>query len=459
MSTSEAPARPTVLVVDDEEDIRRLLKLRLQSEGYAVETAASGTEALGRLENHRARVVITDLRMDGMDGLALFDAIRRRWPGLPVIVLTAHGTIPDAVDATQRGVHAYLTKPFDPKTLLATVAAASKRGTFATSPSESDRSADWRAGILTRSPTLERVLEKARRIADTTANVLVQGESGTGKELLARAIHAASPRSDGPFVAVNCAAVPEHLLESELFGHRRGAFTGAVADKTGLFEAASGGTLFLDEVGDMPAPFQAKLLRALQEKEVRPVGATRSIPIDVRVISATHRDLDEEVDADRFRQDLQYRLQVVALTLPPLAERPEDVPLLAERFLIEHARANRRSCRAFAPDALERLASAPWPGNVRQLQNVVAQCVALSTGPLITDDLVRDALHEREAIWPTLDVVRDEAERSYLVRVLGVTGGNVTQAARLAGRNRTEFYKLLGRHGLEPRAFREPVSG
>ncbi|MEZ4240927.1 MAG: sigma 54-interacting transcriptional regulator [Myxococcota bacterium] len=448
--TSE-PRRPRILFVDDDADLRRLLALRLGSAGYDVQTASGGAEALGRVDDGPPDLVITDIRMDGMDGMQLFDALRRRLPALPVVVLTAHGTIPDAIDATHRGVFGYLTKPFDSQALLDTVRQALQLSTPASeAPAEA-----WRADIVSRSPAMEAVLSRAGRVADADASVLILGQSGTGKELVARAIHRASRRADQPFVGVNCAAIPEALLESELFGHRKGAFTGATDDHPGLVCSAHGGTLFLDEVGDMPLSLQAKLLRVLEEREVRPVGATRSVPVDLRILSATHADLERDVAEGRFRGDLLYRLNVVTLVLPALTERREDIPLLAETFLRDLAARSRRPAARFAPDALELLVSARWPGNVRQLHNVVEQCVALSTGPVIPAQLVVDALRDRRGALPTLDEARTEAERSYLLRVLRITRGNVTQAARLAGRNRTEFYKLLGRHALAPERYRE----
>ncbi|MEQ1507075.1 MAG: sigma 54-interacting transcriptional regulator [Myxococcota bacterium] len=446
-------AKPRILFVDDDADLRRLLALRLASAGYAVETASSGVEALGRTADFQPDLVVTDVRMDGMDGMQLFDALRRRNPTLPVVMLTAHGSIPDAVEATQKGVFGYLTKPFDSQALLDCVRQALEVSGGAGDDSGGD---EWRRDLLTRSPKMEEVLRRARLVADSDASVLVLGESGTGKELLAKAIHRASRRRDRAFVAVNCAAIPEALLESELFGHRRGAFTGATVDHTGLVESADGGTLFLDEIGDMPLPLQAKLLRTLQEREVRPVGATKTIPVDVRVLSATHADLERDVEGGRFRGDLLYRLNVVTLRLPPLAERCEDIPLLASRFLQDLAAREGRPTRAFAPEALELLVGARWPGNVRQLHNVVEQCTALATTAVIPADLVMEALRDRRATLPTLDEARSEAERDYLVRLLRITRGNVTHAARLAGRNRTEFYKLLSRHALEPERYRDP---
>src|SRR5204863_3570495 len=371
-----------ILLVDDDPDLLRLISLRLMSAGYRVRTADSGETALAALAIARPGTVITDMRMPGIDGLQLFEAIHRQHPALPVIILTAHGTIPDAVSATQRGVFAFLTKPFDSQDLLQKVAAALKLSGDDVAVGDTEATA-WREGIITRSPKMEDLLRQARLVADSDASVLIYGDSGTGKELLARAIHRASPRRDRPFVAVNCGAIPEPLLESELFGHARGAFSGAVLAHKGLFQAADGGTIFLDEIGDMPLALQVKLLRVLQEAEVRPVGATQSVPIDVRVISATHRDLDAQKAAGHFREDLYYRLNVVSLKLPPLSERREDIPLLATHFLRKLAERYKKPVPSLAPDAMAVLIAAPWPGNVRQLLNLLEQALALTTTSVI----------------------------------------------------------------------------
>jgi two-component system response regulator GlrR len=446
--------RGDILLVDDDPDLLKLISLRLTSAGYRVRTADSGETALAAIAVERPATVITDLRMPGIDGLQLFDAVHRQHPALPVIILTAHGTIPDAVRATQRGVFGYLTKPFDSQDLLQKVAAALELSGGETAGSDST-AGEWRAGIITRSPRMDDLLRQARLVADSDASVLIFGESGTGKELLARAIHQASPRKDKPFVAVNCGAIPGDLLESELFGHARGAFTGAIQAHQGLFQAADGGTLFLDEIGDMPMPLQVKLLRVLQEGEVRPVGSTQAIPVDVRVISATHRDLDAQREQGHFREDLYYRLNVVSLKLPSLAERREDIPLLAAHILRRLAERYRKPAPTLAPDAMALLVAAPWPGNVRQLLNLLEQAVALTPTPVIPATLVQAALKEDAAALVPFEEARKTFERDYLVRLLKITGGNVTQAAQLAKRNRTEFYKLLQRHRLEPGMFKE----
>jgi len=444
-----------ILLVDDDPDLLKLIGLRLSAAGYRVRNAESGEAALAQIAVGRPAVVVTDLRMPGIDGMQLFEQINAQHPTLPVIILTAHGTIPDAVAATQRGVFGFLTKPFDPQDLLKKVAQAVTVSGESRDDAQMAASAEaWRAEIVTRSAKMDDLLRRARLVADSMASVLVLGESGTGKELLARAIHAASSRASKPFLAINCAAIPEQLLESELFGYARGAFTGAATAQQGLFQAADGGSLFLDEIGDMPLSLQAKLLRVLQEGSVRPVGATQSVNVDVRIISATHRNLDQ-MRADRtFREDLFYRLNVVALKLPSLGERREDIPLLANHFLKKIATRYRKPVPTLAPDALAALVSAPWPGNVRQLENLLEQAVALSTTHVIPLSLIRHSLDDSSAPLVSFESARKTFERDYLVRILKLTAGNAAQAAQMAGRNRTEFYKLLQRHNLEPGMFK-----
>ncbi|MFO1244768.1 MAG: sigma 54-interacting transcriptional regulator [Ramlibacter sp.] len=444
-----------ILIVDDDPALLRLLSLRLRHEGHEVIEADSGEAALARLDHELPALLITDLRMGGMDGLQLFAAVHRRHPLLPVLMLTAHGTIPDAVKALQRGVFGYITKPFEARDLMAEVerALAASQALGADMPGDEPGEA-WREAILTRSPRMEQVLAEARLLAQSDASVLIHGDSGTGKELLARAIHAASPRGREPLVAVNCGAIPENLIESELFGHVKGAFTGAVRDNPGLFVSAQRGTIFLDEIADLPLAMQVKLLRVLQEREVRAVGAAKAQRVDVRVLSASHRRLEDEVAAGRFREDLFYRLNVVGLHLPALVERREDIPLLAQHFMTTLAQRYGKTVAGFAPGAIELLAAAPWPGNVRQLQNVVEKCVVLSTAPIIPLTLVQRALSNQGGEMLPFDEARRQFERDYLTQLLKLTGGNVTQAAKLAQRNRTDFYALLGRHQIEPATFK-----
>ncbi|MCG6899874.1 MAG: sigma 54-interacting transcriptional regulator [Gammaproteobacteria bacterium] len=447
--------RYRIMVVDDDPALLRLLSMRLSTVGYEIAAMESGEKAIAQIPTFQPHLVITDLRMDGMDGMALFDQIHQRTPALPVIILTAHGSIPEAVDATSRGVFGYLTKPFDSKDLLEQV----RRGLRVTGE-QHERSVDegvaeWRQDIVTRSPLMEDLLGQTRLVASSDASIFIHGQSGTGKEVLARAIHKASSRAKGKFVAVNCSAIPEALFESEFFGHVKGSFTGATRDHKGLFQAANGGTLFLDEIGDMPLSFQVKLLRAIQEGSVRPVGATDSQQVDVRILSATHRDLDELRNSGSFREDLYYRLNVVALNIPSLAERREDIPLLVNHFLGTLGDAVKKSVKGFSQDAMEVLLSAPWPGNVRQLFNVVEQSVAFTTTSLIPASLVQRALRgEVDGEIPAFTEARSRFEREYLTQLLQITNGNVSQAARIAKRNRTEFYKLLHKHHLNPSQFK-----
>ncbi|HYF18832.1 MAG TPA: sigma 54-interacting transcriptional regulator [Ramlibacter sp.] len=442
-----------ILVVDDDADMLRLLSMRLNAAGYQVSAVASAEAALAQLAVERPQLVLSDVRLPGRDGLSLFDEIRQRHPSLPVILLTAHGTIPDAVEATARGVFGYLTKPYDARELLEKIAQAVALGAPAASTgAKADE--PWREEIVSRSARMAELLAEARMVARSDASVLLRGDSGTGKELLARAIHKASARGRKPFVAVNCGAIPEALLESELFGHVKGAFTDAVANHKGLFQAADGGTLLLDEIGDMPPALQVKLLRVLQERAVRPLGSSQSIPVNVRIVSATHRDLDAAMAAGQFRQDLYYRLNVVTLALPTLAERREDIPLLANHFLHKLAAKYSRRLSGFSPEAMKALTAAAWPGNVRQLYNVVEQVCALSTTALVPLALVQRALRAPGVEVQTYAEAKQRFEREYLVGLLKMTDGNVADAARLAGRNRTEFYRLLQRNQLTPGLFK-----
>ena len=453
MTESTRPTASNLLVVDDDADMLRLLTMRLTAASYQVTAVTSAEAALTQIQLKRPQLVLSDVQLPGMDGLALFDEIRTRHPSLPVILLTAHGTIPDAVEATERGVFTYLTKPFDGKGLLDKIAEALSLSA-PVNPARQGSPEAWQSKIISRSSRMAEALAEARMVAHSDASVLLRGESGTGKELLAQAIHQASARAGKPFIAVNCGAIPEALLESELFGHVKGAFTDAVSNHKGLFQAADGGTLLLDEIGDMPPALQVKLLRVLQEREVRPVGASQSIPVDVRIISATHRDLDAAMEAGEFRADLYYRLNVVTLTLPPLSERREDIPLLANHFLVTLAAKYDKRLSGFAPEALKALTTAAWPGNVRQLYNVVEQVCALSTTPLVPLALVQRALRSPSVQVLTFAEAKQRFERDYLVGLLKLTDGNVADAARLADRNRTEFYRLMQKHGLTPGHFK-----
>ncbi|TYK67371.1 sigma 54-interacting transcriptional regulator [Colwellia echini] len=450
-STIEKYAK--ILIVDDDPSLLRLLGIRLSAAGYQVESAANAKIALGILQNFIPQVVISDLRMEGMDGMALFEQIRIQHPNIPVVIMTAHGTIPDAINATKQGVFSFLTKPFESQELLDTVEQAIRlQPTSGEKVSETEL---WRNNIISRSTIMTSLLQQAKQVANSDFSILIHSQSGTGKELLAKAIHQASNRKDKVFTAINCAAIPEQLLESELFGHVKGAFTGAERNHQGLFQATDGGTLFLDEIGDMPLSFQVKLLRVLQEREVRPVGSTQAIKVDVRIISATHVNLTKAIKANTFREDLYYRLNVVELELPTLIQRREDIPLLVQYFLNQAVARSNMPIKSINQEAMELLISAPWPGNIRQLQNVVEQSVALSSENVISASVIKNALRDDSTQFPSFQQAREHFERDYLSKLLKITAGNVSQAARIAQRNRTEFYKLLNRHHLVAESYRE----
>ena len=455
-STDPMLHKNSILIVDDDPNLLRLLAIRLSAAGYKVESAADAKIALGMLKSFHPQLIISDLKMDGMDGMdgmVLFEKIRQKSPNLPVIIMTAHGTIPDAINATKQGVFSFLTKPFESQQLLETVAQAIRLQP--SNRTNSNKQELWRTKIISRSAVMESLLQQTKQVAKSDFSLLIHSKSGTGKELLAQAIHQASQRANKPFTAINCAAIPEQLLESELFGYVKGAFTGAEKNHQGLFQASNGGTLFLDEIGDMPMNFQVKLLRVLQEKEVRPLGSTTSVKVDVRIISATHKNLRLAIKEKEFREDLYYRLNVVELELPPLADRREDIPLLAQHFLSQSNKQASLNIQGFSQEAMELLIAASWPGNIRQLQNVVEQSVALSNETIIVANLVKNALRDESSPLPSFQQAKDQFERDYLAQLLKITAGNVSQAAKIAQRNRTEFYKLLNRHHLTAEAFRE----
>lgn len=443
-------SQANVLLVDDDAGMLQLLAMRLSALDYDTQCASNGIEALSCIQQKLPDVVITDLRMEEMNGMALFERIHADWPSLPVIIVTAHGSIKEAVEATQKGVFSFLTKPVDKEELITTLNQAVSR--------QSDTPRDkqsWAQGFNTCSAKMYQLLEQAHLLASSDVNVLISGESGTGKEVLARSLHSQSRRSPNPFVAINCSAIPSDILESELFGHVKGAFTGASRDHDGLFVSAEGGVVFLDEVGDMPLALQAKLLRVLQEKVVRPVGGTRDRPINVRILSATHRDLAEAIRVNQFREDLYYRLNVVNLSLPSLKERREDIPLLAKHFLSNIAQRTQSPPKSLAPQALTALLSFNWPGNIRQLENVIEQVVALSPGQIVPETLVENALPKSgQSKIRSLTDAKKEFERDYVESLLRSTQGSITEAAKLAGRNRSDFYKIVQRHSVDVERFK-----
>ena len=441
-------AKAKILLIDDDPGLLRLISIRLNAAGYDVVPESSGEKALAHLSLHRPHVVVTDLRMNGLDGMAVFDAIHQRNPTLPVIILTAHGTIPDAVAATKRGVFGFLTKPFDSKALVDQVEKALvASGQHHEVVNNSSEDSHWRRGIITRNPVMEDVLNQARLVSESDISVFIHGESGTGKDLLARAIHKASPRRDHPFVAINCSAIPEPLLESELFGHNKGSFTGATRDHKGLFQAAHQGTLFLDEIGDMPLALQAKLLRVLQDKEVRPIGATQSVGVDVRVISATHRNLEQAMNNGQFREDLYYRLNVIAITCPPLAQRRDDIPMLVDHFLQAYCRKNSRPLLAVSEDAMAHLTAYTWPGNVRELENTIERAVVLTRGGEIeTHSLpapIAQSEPQHQQLLFSVGTPLEDIERQVIHATLTHTGGDKRLAAQLLGIATRTIYRKL----------------
>jgi two-component system response regulator GlrR len=442
----------TVLLVDDDEDMLNLLSKWLQGAGFIPLLASSGEEALRLLTSARPDMVVTDLFMEEMDGMTLVTRIHAENPLTPVIMLSGQARIPDAVKATHLGTSAFLTKPIAKEAFLAEINTHIR-------PRRPEGSAAFGRGLIYRSDVMAELLEQAELVARGDVTVFINGETGTGKEVLARAIHDGSRRREHAFIGVNCGAIPEQLLESELFGHEKGSFTGATNRHDGLFLAANGGTLFLDEIGDMPLGLQVKLLRVLQDFEVRPVGSVKSVPVNVRIVSATHNDLESLVAKGEFREDLYYRLNVVPLKMPRLSERAEDIPLLLDHFLAHNAARAGTPRKRFAPDAVAYLVAASWPGNIRQLINAVELCSTLYTGDIIPLAMAQRALRQQPVQFKTLKDAKAEFERNYLVSVLRISGGNVANAARIAGRNRTEFYKLLNQYELDAASYRESADG
>jgi two-component system response regulator AtoC len=445
--------RERILIVDDDDSLRESLELVLSAEGYEVTSAASAEEAVRQIDASAVDVVLCDLRMPGMDGMELLPQIGRRLPGATVIMMSAYGTADLAIEAMKRGAYDYLAKPFQPSEVLLAIRKAKERERLRRANALLQRDVDRAVGerpIVAASASMIEVLELLERAAEFKATVLLTGETGTGKEVLARAIHAQSGRRNEAFVAVNCGAIPETLLESELFGHAKGAFTGADRARRGLFAAADGGTLFLDEIGELPRALQVKLLRVLQDEEVRPIGESKSRKVDVRILAATARDIDREVSAGRFREDLYYRLNVVRVRVPPLRDRREDIPLLVDHFLGHFRDSLGKPVRAIADDALDRLTCYRWPGNVRELENVIERALILATSDRITlRELPANVVSpesDEKPVRPgqlSLKRARRHFEEEMIRKALAATDGNRTHAARLLEiSHRALLYKL-----------------
>jgi two-component system response regulator GlrR len=451
-----------VLIVEDDEVFLRPLRRALELGGFEVLVAGSGEEALDCLKSEDVDLVLTDQRLPGMNGVTLVRQLKAEHPDVAIVVMTAYGTIEAAVEATRLGAEDYLVKPFESDEILLVL-----RRTLEFQDLKAQRRLSLRRNqerftltrIVARSPKMLEILELLRQVARLDTTVLIHGETGAGKELLARSLHFSGPRRDKPYVAVNCAAIPEELFESELFGHRRGAFTGAGETRRGHFQLANGGTLLLDEIGEMPVGLQTKLLRALEERKITPIGAERPIDIDVRFIATTNRDLKDAVERGDFRRDLYYRLSVLPVRVPPLRERPEDIPPLAEHFLAEASRRCKKTVRGLTPAALQALVRYPWPGNVRELENVIERAVIVSGDDVIADvqPFLGGPAEARPAVDLTLPFrdakarVVEEFERAYLTGVLAMHGGKLTAAARHADMDNKNLWEKLARYGLRSR--------
>lgn len=449
--------RRRILVVDDDKNLLNLLGIRLDASGYEVTLAGHEREAQKIVSTEVFDVAVVDLQLVNQDGISLMEEIHRNHPYLPVIILTAHGSIESAVDAMKRGAFTYLTKPFDSRELLIQIERAVETSRLTGEIQRLRKLLEENYGfdnIIARSESMRVVLDQVARIAGTDSNIVIYGASGTGKELIAKAIHISSPRKDFPFMAVNCAAIPESLLESELFGHAKGAFTGAVRKNIGLFARADKGTVFLDEIGDMPLALQAKLLRVLQERIVMPLGGEEPLAIDVRVIAATNKNLKDEVQRGNFREDLYYRIHVIPIELPPLKSRKEDIPPLVEHFIKKYGRRMEKGVTTITPAAIHKLMLHDWPGNVRELENSIEFAVAMATGKTITDELILPAEDDNTTLQ-TFSEAKAGFEKAYLSNLLKVTGGNVSKASELAGKYRADLYNLLKKHGLSPDAFKQ----
>ncbi len=448
----------TLLIVDDDHNLLELMKMRLESSGYVVTTAADEDEAKALTIGRAFDLAIIDLQLVRQDGISLMEELHGVNPSMPVIILTAHGSIESAVESMKRGAFTYLTKPFDARELILHVEHALENRRLASEINRLKGLLTERydfQNIVARSAIMKKVMESVSRISKTDSTVYICGESGTGKELIARAVHLASNRKDKPFVAINCAAIPETLLESELFGHEKGAFTGAIRSSRGLFAQAHEGTIFLDEIGDMPLTTQAKLLRVLQERQFYPVGSEQPLDVDVRVIAATNKDLAEHVKQGLFREDLYYRIHVIPVMLPPLRERKEDIPVLVDYFLKKFSGEMNKKIKGLTPKAMQRMMLHDWPGNVRELENTIEYAVAMANHDVITEDLILPTKAESDTAVKPLREARETFEKSYLTRILELTQGNVSSAAALAGKYRADLYNLLKKYKLNPSNYKK----
>jgi len=449
-----------ILVIDDDRNLLEIIEMRLESSGYAVTTSLVEEEALRIGAGQSFDLAIVDLQLAKQDGISLMEELHLMQPDMPVIILTAHGSIESAVEAMRRGAYTYLTKPFDHRELILHIERALEKFRLAVEVKRLKGLLQEKfdiANIVAKSKKMRQVLDTVARIARTDSNVFLYGASGTGKELVAKAIHLMSGRQDKPFLAINCSAIPEALLESELFGYEKGAFTGAVKKTRGYFAQAHTGTLFLDEIGDMPYAIQAKLLRVLQERQFHPLGSEKRVEVDVRIIAATNKNLMEEVGKGTFREDLYYRIHVIPIELPLLKDRKEDIPALVDHFLKKNSLGMNKKIKGISPAAMQRLMLHDWPGNVRELMNTIEYAVAMTRDDVIGEEYIlgTGAAVPIAAPLTTLKQARDNFDKNYLTNLLRVTKGNVSKAAELAGRYRADFYKLLDKHDLTPADFKK----
>ncbi|HHP7234270.1 MAG TPA: sigma-54-dependent transcriptional regulator [Desulfobacterales bacterium] len=448
----------SILVVDDDRNILNVIQMRLEAEGYQVFKAPDSRRAVGISRSNEIDLALVDLKLQETDGIQLMLELRKGHPDLPVIILTAHGSIDSAVEAMKKGAVSYITKPFNYHELLLQIENCMEKRRLSREVHSLRQMCDAHFGfknIIGNSESMKRVLDQVAQAAETDSNVHIEGESGTGKELIAKSLHLASARKNGPFVAINWAAIPETLLESELFGYKRGAFSGATADKKGLFVQAHNGSFFLDEISEMPITMQSKLLRVLEEREFFPLGGNQTIRVNTRIITASNRNLTEEVDRGRFREDLFYRIHVIVIQLPSLRERKEDIPLLAKHFLKKYRNEMNKDIKGFSSAALQKMLQHNWPGNVRELENTIESAVALATGDEIQTELILSRQESEDDVGiKTLKEARDDFMRSYLVQLIEFTGGNVSQAAKLAGKYRADLYEMLKKYNLDPDDFR-----
>ena len=450
-----------ILIVDDDPSVLKVLTMRLEAEHYAVTGVTDEDEAFALQTQGFFDLALIDYQLKRETGIELMERLQSIDPELPVIMLTAHGTIKRAVTAIQKGAHSFLTKPFKDDELIHQVKTCLEKKNLVKEVKVLRGMLSEQYGfdnIIGKDKKMKEVLRLVSQAADTDSNVLIQGESGTGKELIAKTLHVASSRRDAPFIAVNCGAIPETLFESELFGHKKGAFTGAASDRQGLLEKAQGGTFFFDEITEIPLSVQAKLLRVIQENEFYPLGGGEKVSLLVRMIAATNTDIGEEVKKGNFREDLYYRIHVIPIHLPPLRERKESIPLLVHHFLNEFRTRMKKPVKKFSSRAMEKLLQSSWPGNIRELKNVVEYSVAMSDSDIISEDLI--ILNKADSSLDgvkTLKNAKLDFEREYLVELLELTQGNVTKAAKLAGKYRADLYELMKKCGLQAGDFRKDL--